>query len=194
MPLWGTPSSWIDDDGAAPMTFGIGVGRYWSARFRTDITVDWVREQKVTAQGTLTYNDGVADVTVGTDDETKKETGVFLLNAYYDFATAQERRFKPYIGAGLGFALNILDRHSESSTAVGYWAADNKSTTITLAAAATLGFTYDLGNSMLLDMNYRFLHVGGSDIYVNAPYGRSIMTLDDQNEHQLRAGVRVDIE
>ena len=146
------------------------------------------------------------DVYVASRDETTKEAGVFLFNAYYDFGTGEHRRFTPYIGAGLGFALNILNRHHQTSEQIcsggpcggippAYYeyAAANKSSTITLAAAAMLGFTYDLGHSMLLDMNYRYLHVGGSDIGLDVFGSRSTASFDAQNEHQLRAGLRFDI-
>ncbi|MCB1526404.1 MAG: porin family protein [Hyphomicrobiaceae bacterium] len=193
----GMPSSWMGD-GQLPMTFGIGVGRYWSDHFRTDLTIDWVRQQKASAGGTMTFRDDTpTDVTVTTRDETKKEAGVFLLNAYYDFG-AEQRRFRPYVGAGIGFALNITDRHHETDIDVvcatcDPTSGDNKTSEITLAAAAMVGFTYDLGDSILLDFNYRFLHVGGTSNSMYLFGNNSEVSFDDQNEHQLRAGIRMDI-
>lgn len=194
------PGSWAQEDGNWPMTFGIGVGRYWTDNFRTDLTLDWVRQQKGVIDGTMTFTnfDG-DDVTASMHDETTKEAAVFLANAYFDFGGSETRRFTPYIGAGIGFALNMLNRTSQVSEDVGPGAlteyeASNKSTTVTLAAAAMVGFTYDLGNSALLDINYRYLHIGGSDIGLNIADSRSTVSFDAQNEHQLRAGVRFNIE
>lgn len=193
----GMPGSWMGD-GNLPMTFGIGVGRYWSDHFRTDFTIDWVRQQKAVASGTMTFTDDTStDVTVSSRDETKKEAGVFLLNAYYDFG-GEQRRFKPYLGAGIGFALNITDRDHESNIDVvcatcAPTSGSNKTSEITFAAAAMVGFTYDLGNSLLLDLNYRFLHVGGTDNSMRLFGSNSKVSFDDQNEHQLRAGIRMDI-
>lgn len=202
------PGSWSQEDANWPMTFGIGVGRYWTDNFRTDVTIDWVRQQNGDMNGSMMYTDlGGNDVTVSMRDQTSKESGVFLLNAYYDFGGGENRRFTPYIGAGIGFAVNMLNRTSHisedvcgPSPCVGSGTlteidASNKSTTVTLAAAATAGFTYDLGRSTLLDINYRYLHVGGSDIAVNYPDGRrSNMSFDAQNEHQIRAGLRFNID
>jgi opacity protein-like surface antigen len=57
-----------------------------------------------------------------------------------------------------------------------------------------VGFTYDLGHSTLLDVNYRFLHIGGSDISLGYEGLRSSVSFDAQNEHQLRAGLRFNID
>lgn len=195
-----TPGGWGQEDANWPMTFGIGAGRYWTDNFRTDVTLDWVRQQNGDINGTMTFTDINSDtVTASMRDQTSKEAAVFLLNAYYDFGTGEKRRFTPYIGVGVGFAINQLDRTSHVSEDVGGtvtdYEASNKSTTVTFAAAAMAGFTYDLGHSTLLDINYRYLHVGGSDIAVNFSDGRrSNMSFDAQNEHQIRAGLRFNID
>lgn len=194
------PGGWSQDDANWPMTFGIGVGRYWTDHFRTDLTLDWVRQQEGVVDGTMTFTnfDG-DDVTATMSDVTKKEAAVFLLNAYYDFGGGEQRRFTPYIGGGIGFGINMLDRGSQFSEDIAgnvtTYDGSNKSTTVTFAAAATAGFTYDLGRSILLDVNYRFLHVGGSDIGVSYSDGRrSNLSFDAQNEHQVRAGLRFNID
>lgn len=193
------PGSWMQDDGALPMTFGIGVGRYWSDHFRTDLTIDWVREQKAVAEGTMVFVDNLGGtVTASTVDKTKKEAGVFLLNAYYDFGDTRHSRLMPYIGAGLGFAVNMLDRKSNNAidvcAACDPLSASTQSTSLALAAAAMVGFTYDLGDSILLDLNYRFLHIGGSEAALHVMGTDSVVKIDAQNEHQLRAGIRVNID
>ncbi|MCB1513615.1 MAG: porin family protein [Hyphomicrobiaceae bacterium] len=199
------PDSWSNSDGHIPMTFGVGVGRYWSDRFRTDLTLDWVRQQNAVVSGSMTYTniDG-ATATAYLRDETTKEAGVFLVNAYYDFNHSKDQRIVPYIGAGVGFAVNILDRTSQvsqeicdacGSSPITYDdEASAKSTTLTFAAAAMVGFTYDLGHSALLDVNYRYLHIGGSEIGLNVFDSRSTVAIDAQNEHQLRAGIRFNID
>ncbi|MGW8205447.1 MAG: hypothetical protein ACWGMY_00650 [Hyphomicrobiaceae bacterium] len=189
------PGSWVADDGNLPMTFGFGAGRYWSDHFRTDVTIEWVRQQKGVIEGTGPLA-SIGTLTV--HDETTKESGVFMANAYFDFGRGETRRFTPYIGAGIGFAINWLDRSNASSLDDGFstyeYSAQNKSTTVTLAAAAMVGFTYDLGHSTLLDVNYRFLHIGGSDISLGYEGLRSSVSFDAQNEHQIRAGLRFNID
>lgn len=197
------PSSWVDDDDTLAMTFGIGVGRYWSDRFRTDFTIDWMRQQAGIIEGTMTYQNLAGEiVTVTTRDKTTKEGGIFLANAYYDMAPGA--RFNPYVGGGIGFALNIMDRHHETAEQIcnacgGFptnfqHVGDNKSTNVSLAAAAMVGFTYDLGRSMLLDVGYRYLYIGSSDSTVNVFNTSSKLEFDAQNEHQIRAGVRMNID
>lgn len=201
------PGGWAKDDANWPMTFGIGVGRYWTDNFRTDLTIDWVRQQKGAINGTMTFTNIDGDnVIASMRDATTKEAGVFLLNAYYDFSGGEHRRFTPYIGGGIGFGVNMLDRKSRISEEIcaapctppgtlTEYEANNKTTTVTFAAAAMAGFTYDLGNSVLVDVNYRYLHVGGSDTGVTFSDGRrSSMSFDAQNEHQIRAGLRFNID
>lgn len=200
------PGSWMDDGGVLPMTYGIGVGRYFSDRFRGDITIDWGRQQDAEANGSLTYTNLAGDdIRVTTTDKTTLERGIFLANLYYDFAP--KARFNPYIGAGVGFGVNMLDREhrtvEETCTACGglpgaittaNYTADAKSTQVAFAATAMAGVTYDLGHSMLLDVNYRYLHVGGGDVGINVFNSNSSLKLDSTNEHQLRAGLRLNID
>ncbi|HRY06038.1 MAG TPA: outer membrane beta-barrel protein [Hyphomicrobiaceae bacterium] len=193
------PGAWEQDDASWPMTFGVGVGRYWTDNFRTDVTLDWVRQQDGVINGSMAYTNLAGNTAIAAmNDKTTKEAGVFLLNAYYDFGSGEHRRFTPYIGGGIGFGINILDRKSHITSditgTVTDYDASNKSTTVTFAATAMAGFTYDLGNSTLLDINYRYLHIGGSDIGVNIAGGRSTMSFDSQNEHQIRAGLRFNID
>lgn len=199
------PDSWVGGDDTLPMTFGIGIGRYWSDRFRTDLTFEWIRQSKALIDGQTTYVDAAGDThEISMQDETKREGGLFLANAYLDLAGDEKARLKPYIGAGVGFALNILSRESIVSEAIcnpcgGTYAwyedtAGKKTTVTSFAAAAMVGFTYDIHDSMKLDVGYRYLHVGGSDIGLNVFGGSSAVKIDSQNDHQIRAGIRMDID
>lgn len=199
------PDAWAKGDGTLPMTYGFGVGRYWSDTFRTDLTIEWLRQTKAIIAGEMTYmNDSGQTVTVGMNDETKREGGVFLANAYLDFKGGEHSRFTPYVGAGLGFGLNILSRNSMigeetclSCTGTVYveeFTADRKTTVTSLAAAAMVGFTYDLGRSTTLDFGYRYLYVGGSEVGLNIMDSHSTVKLDAQHDHQIRAGLRFDID
>lgn len=199
------PSSWASGDGTLPMTFGFGVGRYWSDSFRTDLTIEWMRQAKAYVKGQMTYtNEDGATVNVAMHDETTREGGLFLFNGYYDFVREEGARFKPYIGAGVGFALNILSRDSAVSeeiclacggtTFLNEYSTWKKTTVTSLAAAAMVGFTYDLRDSMKLDVGYRYLYVGGSDVSVGIMDSLSTVKIEAQNEHQIRAGIRMDID
>ncbi len=127
------------------MTFGIGNGRYWSDRLRTDLAIDWVRQQTLFS-GFMDYPTSAGDVTASIRDTTAKESGVVIANAYLDFGVGEHRRFTPYIAAGVGLAVNILDRNSYVSQDTYESTANNKSTTVSFAAAM-VGFAYDLARA-----------------------------------------------
>ncbi|MEL6299041.1 MAG: outer membrane beta-barrel protein [Pseudomonadota bacterium] len=146
----------------------------------------------------------------------KLRSGVFMANAYYDFY--KRSKFSPYIGMGLGFSLNEVHRtmtHTETTcdpqaavnTAthctqpsaplanVFSHTATDKEITVSLAAALTTGFTYALTHNTKLDVNYRLLYVDGTSIAVNSQSGdTSRLETGADYEHQLRAGIRWDID
>ena len=83
---------------------GFGAGAYLTPRFRADVTFDFRGQQDVDA--TATYVDG-ADT--GTVRETVKLRGtVGLINGYWDLW--QRGHFTPYVGAGIGFVYNDIQR------------------------------------------------------------------------------------
>jgi opacity protein-like surface antigen len=127
-----------------------------------------------------------------------------LANAYYDIGGLG--RWRPYIGGGLGFSVNEVERLHQTSYATCPTAGCLNPTpegtdpvrsglhyTYTLAAQLTAGVSYQVWDNTHLDINYRYLFVGGTDqsMWVN---GRnSTVEIDDQHEHYLRAGLRWDI-
>src|SRR5690606_18877729 len=99
--------------------------------------------------------------------------------------------FTPYIGGGLGFAVNQLTRNvSLADTAVGSFTAGNRSTQVQFAGAAMVGFTYDFSSFVSLDVNYRFLHIGGPNVDLNIANSATSIDIGAINEHQIRAGLR----
>lgn len=171
-------------------TGGAGVGYIWSPNWRTDFTVDVhsIMHTEQTATGTAPLAAG--GTAFGTaEDKTKMMSTILLLNGYYDFRTGTP--WTPYLGAGLGFAVNQLTQsYSESQPYLGF-TGSQRSTTTTFAAAAMVGVSYDFSSFFAIDVNYRFLHIGGSDVTLselNVPL--STVEIGDLNEHQIRAGFR----
>ncbi len=166
-------------------TGGVGVGYVWGPNFRTDLTVDLHSIFEAKFNGTATYAGG--SVTV--QDKSKWMSTILLANAYYDFRTGTP--FTPYLGGGVGFAVNQLTRDSNASdTLAGTTSFGGRSTQVQFAAAAMAGLTYEMSSVVALDVNYRFLYVGGPDVDLtinNVPTGMAIGSL---NEHQIRAGLR----
>ncbi len=171
-------------------TGGAGVGYIWSPHWRTDFTVDvhsiMHTEQTgsgiATFQGT-TFPNGVAE------DKTKMMSTILLLNGYYDFRTGSP--WTPYLGAGLGFAVNqITQSYSESQSYYGV-TGSQRSTDVQFAAAAMVGVSYDFSSFFAIDVNYRFLHIGGSQVTLSEiGLPTSTVEIGDLNEHQIRAGFR----
>jgi len=45
-----------------------------------------------------------------------------------------------------------------------------------------------------LDIGYRFLHLGGTSTTMNIGGDDSVIKIGDQNIHQLRAGLRINVD
>lgn len=209
---FGSDSSWLSADYTNSAVYNLGVGYYWTQRFRTDLTVESRRSQAVDIDGSQATALTVGGVVPGntadtfnasTNDHTLIRGAVFMLNGYYDFT--QFGAFKPYIGGGVGFGYTDLERKNETSTSTSGpgGAADtielsssssrDRQQVTQTALAATVGFSYQLTDITDLDFGYRFLWVEGAhaDLTVNG-HGSSIK-IDDTMEHQIRAGVRFNV-
>ena len=150
-------------------------------------------------------------------DDTQLKSGTMLLNGYYD--VGKFYGFTPYIGAGVGLAVLTAHRqHNTSETACSYVqpvlatdptsatqcpannyapsvssSASTKINQLSFAAMANLGVSYALTANTAIDVNYRYLFINGQDISATINGHNSKVTLGDIGEHQLRAGMRWDI-
>ncbi|MGE8942812.1 outer membrane protein [Leptospira interrogans] len=196
--------------------FGGGVGYYWTSRFRTDMTIEGRTPSDLSVSGDYTYtqdDNGLSDRVDGvTRDRTKLTSGLVLFNAYWDFMPRD--RFTPYVGAGVGFAVNQLKRSFSNVEAICDGGAlpvgddcfdagaggvpltdETTANTVTFAAAAMAGFSYAITPVTMFDMNYRYLYMGGSDASMSlTPSTRSTFSTGDIHEHQIRAGLRFNIQ
>lgn len=150
----------------------------------------------------LTRIDGVA-----TENATMR-SGVLLANTYFDWKNSSA--FTPYVGLGIGLAYLDMERsHSTSDTICDTtevpipcattnphrsWSASDANTKIVWAAAAHAGFSYAFTPVTSLDINYRLLYMPGSnvDMIVNGTHSR--LSINDITEHQIRAGLRWNID
>lgn len=198
-------------------SIGLGVGYYFSPNFRMDITGEMRQEKQGSISDNFTYtyidptpptppiNRVQVDGTV--QDKTEIQSAIFMANAYYDMTRVG--RWKPYIGGGLGFAVNDLRRtHTTSMTqcapqvlgdcdtptsAGSLTGRTDRQYTYSLAANLTAGVSYKVSDVTSLDFNYRYLYVGGSDVSTTINGYDSKIDVEDQHEHYLRAGLRFDI-
>lgn len=214
---FGANPAWFNSDFNTFVSGGIGAGYNWGRGFRTDLTAEARTVGKADGIGGYRYNqyafqggppatwqpvlDGSGNQVVingAYNDHTEVDTKVFLFNAYYD--VAHWGPFKPYIGAGIGFTYSRVSRDStlvetNSSTGVATTTTNNQNRdTFGLAAAATAGVSYDLTQSISLDVNYRYLYLQGSTIDLPYTGGTSRVSLGDYGEHALRTGLRFNID
>lgn len=202
-------------------SIGVGAGYYYSRNVRFDITGELRADKESITAGSTSYIDTVANaaattgagatgddqVNITVRDKTTLQSAVFMANAYYDLNRIG--RWKPYIGGGLGFAVNDVRRtHTTAMSSCETFTANDCDTptaaagsssrterqyVYTLAANVTAGLSYQISDVTSLDFNYRYLYVGGSDAAATVNGNASKMNIDDQHEHYIRAGLRFDI-
>jgi opacity protein-like surface antigen len=170
-----------------------GAGTYWTPRFRTDVTLDFRGTQEVDA--TTNYDDGVNLKTARDMVELRGTVGLF--NAYWDLAPRGS--FTPYVGAGIGFVYNQIDRNYVSTEDVGgaiHQAGSGSANNFGLAAALMAGASFSWTHGWALDIGYRALYMDGGEISIplaGAVGGASRLEIGSQWEHQIRVGLRANI-
>jgi opacity protein-like surface antigen len=170
---------------------GAGVGYVWTPNWRTDITaeVHSIMHTQEQANGIVDLGGGAGPESVWVQDKTKMMSTILLLNGYYDFRTGSP--WTPYLGAGLGFAVNQLTQSYTLAAESEDASIGQRSTDVAFAAAAMVGVSYDFSSFFAIDVNYRYMHIGGSQVTLGeqgAP--SSTVEIGDINEHQIRAGFR----
>ncbi len=161
--------------------------------------------------GCMTYalidanKDGIGDrrTTIKVNDRTKLDGTIWMANAYYDLFTSHG--FTPYVGAGAGVMWNVITRKHESDVstcdtttvpscatqvAVSSTVVDKALDRATLAGALMAGVSYDISDITTIDVGYRYLHLGGTEISMDINGDHSHVKIGDQNVHQVRAGLR----
>ena len=182
--------------------YGIGVG--WQARhwLRFDLTGEY-RGDAIFV-GADRYP-GVG-FTAGTNEYTADiKSWLGLANAYIDMGNWCG--FTPYIGAGIGFVYNDIERSYRNvdtevdgggvpTGATQTFTGSSKDTHVGLAAALMAGVTFAFDHKWAIDVNYRALFLDGGSVTatLNTPTPTvSKATLDDHWEHQVRVGLRFNI-
>ncbi len=210
-----TKPDWFSSDFSTFATVGGGAGYNFSNGFRVDATIEKRFKDDVLLEGSDSWDTHALCTTTGcwqpvanrttnfeVTDSTKIDSTLWMVNAYYDLFS--NRGFTPYIGAGIGFAWNELNRRHTSTYAVcddttGVCAAPTTETAsgrankFTLAYAAMAGVSYDLSEMTAVDLGYRYLFISGSDIALDINDDISRVEIGDQHVHQFRAGLRFNV-
>jgi opacity protein-like surface antigen len=147
-------------------------------------------------------------------DSVKFEQDTGMLNFYYDFRNSS--RFTPYVGAGIGVTYRQLTRKSSefaqctglSNSVAGTLDCGANTlpdtSTITegtttkkswdLAAALMAGVSVQVTDSVIWDTGYRYMwQNGGLTVSSMTLAGTSDITIEDIGQHQLRTGIRLDL-
>jgi opacity protein-like surface antigen len=121
-------------------------------------------------------------------DKTTIFSTILLANAYYDIRTGSP--WTPYIGGGVGFAINQLTRQVSTTFDDDTITASGRTTRFAFAGAAKVGVNYEISSFTSIDFGYRFLYIGGSQVDIPVDGFSSSVAFGSLNEHQIRAGLR----
>jgi opacity protein-like surface antigen len=167
---------------------GIGAGVYLTPHFRADVTIDFRGQQDI--QATATYVDGATSGTVR--DTVSLRGTIGLLNGYWDLR--QRGGFTPYVGAGIGFVYNDIQRDYLDANTGPDVTGSSSDNHLGLAAALMAGFTFAVDHRFAWDLGYRALYTDGGSITTTLSDGdESTARVGSHWEHQIRIGVRANI-
>ena len=174
--------------------------------------MDFRGDQTNVFSGTYTYPYGPApgsNVNGSVFDTLMVNSTVGLVNIYIE--PLPRGMFTPYVGAGIGFVYNDIERtyrnteelRDAANVLVGtrLRTGTAKENNYELAAALMAGVTFAIDHRWALDVGYRALYMGGSSASVTVPsvstgappLQTSTTTLGNTWEHQARVGVRLNI-
>lgn len=168
--------------------FGLGVGYQFNNWFRVDVTGEF--RCCSTFHGLDIY--GVPPA--GTDEYTGiKSEWLFLANAYVDLGTW--KGITPYVGAGVGFSRNTIANFLDVNTVTAGVATGATASKLNLAWALHAGLAYRVTPNFLVDLSYRFVHLGSAvtgDLiaYTGANPNVNPMHFRGITSHDVRLGVR----
>jgi opacity protein-like surface antigen len=201
---YGSPMTLRSIEDVETMEFGsIGAGRYITPSLRAEIAIDLFSSAQIDGGGDETFIEiiGADTYTVARQESIKFEQDLGMFNLYYDFRNST--RFTPYIGGGVGVTYRQLKRTSSetatctspcvsppdipqsSSTAEGW----------DFAGALMAGLAIQVSDSIIWDTGYRYLWQSGG-LSVDSPTlnGTSTVEIEDIGQHQLRTGIRLNID
>lgn len=166
---------------------GFGIGWDPEGIFRTDLTLDYewpghfegelICPAPCTADPDPEYSFEMADISALT----------LLLNGYIDF-NFHGGPLTPYIGGGVGVSRlttsNVAFFNPDGSS--GNWTG---ATTWNFAWQLTAGVAYELAPNVLIDANYRYVHLGDAMAMTSLGGGTPIL-YENINAHEVRVGLR----
>ena len=138
-------------------TLGVGLGYNLHDNFRGDLTLDYHDDAEISAIAPAATAKHEADLS----------STIVLANVYYDIR--ERDSFTPYVGAGIGFTYNKMDRRSIVTGGVTTTTGGDGTTAF--AAALMAGFSYRMNNRWMFDAGYRYLFLGDAKTESSATTG-----------------------
>ncbi|MEG6507452.1 outer membrane beta-barrel protein [Methyloligella sp. 2.7D] len=168
---------------------GLGVGWKFNNWLRFDTT--WEYRSKSTFHGLDRY---VGPGFSGTNQyQATMKSWVWMNSLYWDVFCWNG--FKPYVGAGIGYAANYIDDFSDINTpnlGVAYGDGHREGN---FAWSVTAGLGYQVNNRVTLDLAYRYLDLGEAmsgniRAYDGSGGVAEGLKFEDVHSHDLMLGVR----
>ena len=161
----------------AAFDIGAGIGYQINDYLRADLTMDYVFESEFTATSGCPSTCAAVDTSSFT-------TLKLLGNAYVDLGNFSG--FTPYVGAGLGGAHVAWDDLTGAGNEPGVesWR---------FAWALHAGVSYDIAESLKLDVGYTYSHIHGGDMFDSEGSTPNLFKDDGITSHVIRAGLRYQI-
>lgn len=183
----------LDSTSGTSIAVGGGVGYRFAPVFRADFTLTW--RPLFDLDGTATRA-GTPDRSFQAD--VSSVSGMF--NGYVDIAGFLPKGklgiFHPYVGAGIGFAVNSIDEiKAQSPFAPNLIETSPSGTTANFAWMIGFGTGIHAGNGIIVDLGYKYIDLGSftSDAG-QACAGAACRNIDaitgDLAAHELSVGVR----
>lgn len=198
-----------NDDGLDQFgRYGFGFGYYFHRWFRGDFTFDARSEARGKFGGFIDYPEAATNFAMRDTifERSRYRDYTALANGYIDIPVTP--RFTPYVGAGIGVGLQVIDRRMERTVTCidtvdcdtaagnqpgpqvrGFTLVDGRNKDFSLAYAFMTGFTWQVTDNGKADLGYRMLHIDGLTVST----GSGTVKMPDQNIHEFRIGYRYDV-
>ncbi|MFO1185300.1 MAG: outer membrane protein [Bauldia sp.] len=170
---------------------GIGFGYRFSPGFRADFTLDY--EWPGEFHGNLHCIDALACAAEYSDEFASIAAWTGLINGYLDLGTWGG--FTPYLGAGVGLSrltvsnLHFVNPPNSSSPGPGTW--PGSASKWNFAWALMAGTSFAVSRDWLIDLNYRYVHLGDVESPILAAgAGTEPVRYDNITAQEIRIGVR----
>ncbi|MEO1282113.1 MAG: opacity family porin [Pseudomonadota bacterium] len=165
--------------------------------------------------GTESHRDFFYDV--NRSEQTDLSSYMLMANMFYDFDARYG--FKPYVGGGVGFVFHHINRdYTETAScfrqiqynqndqsvasdtcagadAVADVNGGDDTTGVGLGLSLMAGVGYEVRDGLHWDLGYRYVYQGGS-VAIAAPTfnGVSTVEVEGRHDHEIRTGIRFDIQ